>query len=71
MLVHVGFAMSKIDEEEVAVTLRLLNGLGQAYSDELSACRIRHHLEGEKEPTACDSSTNTATRRRPGLWPRR
>ena len=37
VLVHVGFAMSKIDEEEAAVTLRLLNGLGQAYSDELSA----------------------------------
>ena len=37
VLVHVGFAMSKIDEEEAAVTLRLLNGLGQAYDDELSA----------------------------------
>jgi hydrogenase expression/formation protein HypC len=37
VLVHVGFAMSKIDEEEAAVTLRLLNGLGQAYNDELSA----------------------------------
>jgi hydrogenase expression/formation protein HypC len=37
VLVHVGFAMSKIDEEEATVTLRLLNGLGQAYNDELSA----------------------------------
>ena len=37
VLVHVGFAMSKIDEDEAADTLRLLNGLGQAYSDELSA----------------------------------
>lgn len=37
VLVHVGFAMSKIDEEEAAATLELLNGLGQAYTDELNA----------------------------------
>jgi hydrogenase expression/formation protein HypC len=37
VLVHVGFAMSKIDEEEAAATLALLTGLGQAYTDELTA----------------------------------
>jgi hydrogenase expression/formation protein HypC len=37
VLVHVGFAMSKIDEAEAAATLALLSGLGQAYTDELTA----------------------------------
>jgi hydrogenase expression/formation protein HypC len=37
VLVHVGFAMSKIDEREAAATLELLRGLGQAYTDELEA----------------------------------
>ncbi|PWU47350.1 HypC/HybG/HupF family hydrogenase formation chaperone [Micromonospora globispora] len=37
VLVHVGFAMSKIDEAEAAATLEMLNGLGQAYTDELQA----------------------------------
>ncbi|MFC4056119.1 HypC/HybG/HupF family hydrogenase formation chaperone [Actinomadura syzygii] len=37
VLVHVGFAMSKIDEAEAAATLDLLRGLGRAYADELEA----------------------------------
>ncbi|MHB2024369.1 MAG: HypC/HybG/HupF family hydrogenase formation chaperone [Mycobacteriales bacterium] len=37
VLVHVGFAMSHIDEAEAAQTLALLEGLGQAYADELAA----------------------------------
>jgi hydrogenase expression/formation protein HypC len=37
VLVHVGFAMSKIDEAEAAATLQLLAGLGQAYADEITA----------------------------------
>ena len=37
VLVHVGFAMSRIDEAEAATTLALLAGLGQAYTDELHA----------------------------------
>lgn len=37
VLVHVGFAMSKIDEGEAAATLEMLTGLGQAYTDELTA----------------------------------
>lgn len=37
VLVHVGFAMSKINEAEAASTLAMLTGLGQAYTDELAA----------------------------------
>ena len=35
VLIHVGFALSKIDEQEAMETLRLLEGLGAAYTDEL------------------------------------
>lgn len=35
VLVHVGFAMSKIDEDEAQETLRLLRSLGEAYQEEL------------------------------------
>lgn len=37
VLIHVGFAMSKIDEEEAAATLAFLEDVGQAYADELAA----------------------------------
>ena len=35
VLIHVGFAMSKIDEHEAQLTLRLLHEMGEAYTDEL------------------------------------
>jgi hydrogenase expression/formation protein HypC len=35
VLVHVGFAMSKLDEAEAQETLQLLRTLGEAYEDEL------------------------------------
>lgn len=35
VLVHVGFAMSKIDEDEAQETLRLLKEMGDAYQEEL------------------------------------
>lgn len=35
VLIHVGFAMSKIDEEEARSTMDFLLGLGQEYEDEL------------------------------------
>lgn len=34
ILIHVGFAMSKIDEEEAAETLRALKALGEAWDQE-------------------------------------
>jgi hydrogenase expression/formation protein HypC len=37
VLIHVGFAMSKIDEEEAARALASLQLMGQAYDDELEA----------------------------------
>ncbi len=39
VLIHVGFAMSKIDEDEAKAALDLLEGIGQAYADELAALR--------------------------------
>ncbi len=37
ILIHVGFALSKIDEKEAAATLAFLEGVGQTYTDELVA----------------------------------
>lgn len=35
VLIHVGFALSKVDEEEAAATLSLLKGLGAAFDEEI------------------------------------
>jgi hydrogenase expression/formation protein HypC len=37
VLIHVGFALSKIDEGEAAAAMGFLEGIGQAYADELAA----------------------------------
>lgn len=37
VLVHVGFAMSKIDEQEAQETLDLLRQMGEMYQEELDA----------------------------------
>ncbi len=37
VLIHVGFAMSKIDEDEAARALEGLQLMGQAYDEELTA----------------------------------
>ncbi|MEV8635445.1 HypC/HybG/HupF family hydrogenase formation chaperone [Streptosporangium sp. NPDC051023] len=39
ILIHVGFALSKIDEDEARAALEFLEGIGQAYDDELAALR--------------------------------
>lgn len=39
ILIHVGFALSKIDEAEAAASLEFLEGLGQSFEDELAALR--------------------------------
>lgn len=36
VLIHVGFALAKIDEEEARSTLRALEDIGEAYVDELA-----------------------------------
>jgi hydrogenase expression/formation protein HypC len=35
VLIHVGFALSKVDEEEARATLELLEQMGDAYEQEL------------------------------------
>lgn len=35
VLIHVGFAMSKIDENEAYETMKTLNTMGDVYTDEL------------------------------------
>jgi hydrogenase expression/formation protein HypC len=35
VLIHVGFAISKVDEQEALETRRLLEGMGQDYEQEL------------------------------------
>ena len=35
VLIHVGFALSKVDEEEAHATLSLLQKMGEAYEQEL------------------------------------
>ena len=37
VLIHVGFALSKIDEREAKASLEWLTGVGDAYTDELRA----------------------------------
>ena len=37
VLIHVGFAMSKVDEREATEALRMLELMGQAFTDELQA----------------------------------
>jgi hydrogenase expression/formation protein HypC len=36
VLIHVGFALSKVDEEEAQATLALLQAMGEAYEQELA-----------------------------------
>jgi hydrogenase expression/formation protein HypC len=39
VLIHVGFAISKVDEQEALATLRLLEGMGAEYEQELEELR--------------------------------
>src|SRR5262249_31228948 len=61
VLIHVGFALSKIDEAEAAAALDFLAGIGQAYDDELAALR---DSQIEEELVTCASSTSSATQTR-------
>jgi hydrogenase expression/formation protein HypC len=35
VLIHVGFALARLDEQEAAQTLEMLEGMAKAYTDEL------------------------------------
>ncbi|MEC3981705.1 HypC/HybG/HupF family hydrogenase formation chaperone [Amycolatopsis sp. H20-H5] len=37
ILIHVGFALSKIDEEEAKAAMDFLESIGKAYEDEMAA----------------------------------
>lgn len=39
VLIHVGFALSKIDEVEAKAALDFLESIGQAYADEIEALK--------------------------------
>lgn len=39
ILIHVGFALSKIDEKEAQAALDFLEGIGQEYTDEIAALK--------------------------------
>jgi hydrogenase expression/formation protein HypC len=39
ILIHVGFALSKIDEAEAKAAMDFLEGIGQAYADEIEALK--------------------------------
>jgi hydrogenase expression/formation protein HypC len=39
VLIHVGFALSKIDEAEAKAAMEFLESIGKAYEDEIAALR--------------------------------
>ncbi len=39
VLIHVGFALSKVDEQEAIATLKMLQGMGADYEQELDDLR--------------------------------
>src|SRR5262245_56028452 len=47
VLIHVGFAISKVDEAEARASLEFLEGLGQAYRAEIDA--LREHSDPVEE----------------------
>lgn len=40
VLIHVGFAMSKVDEQQAAEALSMLEMMGQTFTDELQAVAV-------------------------------
>jgi hydrogenase expression/formation protein HypC len=44
VLIHVGFALSKIDQAEAKAAMDFLEGIGKAYDDEIAALRESHIL---------------------------
>jgi hydrogenase expression/formation protein HypC len=47
VLVHVGFALSRVSETEAAETLRILEEMGPAYHDEVDQIRQWQAMEDE------------------------
>jgi hypothetical protein len=61
-LIHVGFAMSKIDEKEAELALASLKLMGQAYDDELDAfwkSKIASEIPGDAaDETGRETASN-------------
>jgi len=55
VLVHVGFALSRISENEAAETLRILEEMGTAYTDEMH--QIRQWQQIDDEPAGTGAPT--------------
>lgn len=52
VLIHVGFAMSKIDEREAFETLEALRQLGTLYTDEVEMLKQQQQEETLRNPSA-------------------
>jgi hydrogenase expression/formation protein HypC len=61
VLVHVGFALSRVSEEEAAETLRLLEEMGPAYTDELEMIREWQATERELLGDAMSAPSGVGT----------
>ena len=47
VLIHVGFALSKVDEQEARTSLEFLQSMGRAFTDEIAA------ISGDGEEWPC------------------
>ena len=61
ILIHVGFALSKIDEEEARAALEFLEGIGQAYADEMAALTESMVEQDRVEQGAAGTSEEVGT----------
>jgi hydrogenase expression/formation protein HypC len=54
VLVHVGFALDRIDEEQARETLELFEAMGQAYEEELKTVRAST-VDGQAPESGAES----------------
>ena len=62
VLIHVGFALSKVDEEEAAATLQLLEGMGADYEQELAGAAGERDRVSDAATTSTSASPAATTR---------
>src|ERR1700728_1582008 len=63
VLVHVGFALARIDEQEAERTLAWLEGMGQAYADELQSFEASRIQAEDHRTVRLDAISHTGKRR--------
>lgn len=49
VLIHVGFAIAKMEEEEAKASMTFLEGMGEAFTDELAAAWNKESDENKSE----------------------